>query len=140
MASEKPIPIALLVADDVYQDIFTNKWVIAGVFSQIIVSKLPATRDQFVVFWQVTGVHEAVDLRLRIEHCETGDPVFEGGGPISAESPLGVISVPIHFRKMEFQKQGKYWVQLLSEEEILIQSPLYVTLTQPKVEAPRTSE
>ncbi|MCI0362669.1 MAG: hypothetical protein L0Y44_06385 [Phycisphaerales bacterium] len=126
--SEVPIPIALLVADDVYQDGATGKWVIAGVFSTIWTNNLPARHEKLVIFWQLTGISGQCDLRLRIEHAETGDPIFEVVGPIKSPSKLDVISVPVPIRKAIFPKQGKYWIQLLSGEEILIQAPLQVNL------------
>jgi hypothetical protein len=49
MVVEVPIPIALLLADDVYQDASTGKWVIAVVFSQIWTTRLPTVRE-LVVF------------------------------------------------------------------------------------------
>lgn len=128
--AETPIPIALMIADDVYQDARTGKWVIAGVFSRITASKVPTAHDKMVVFAQVTGVSSPVDLTFRIEHADSGTPIFQTGGPISAKSPLDVISLQIVLRKTPFVREGKYWIQLLSDEEILIQAPFQVNISE----------
>lgn len=130
--AEVPVPIALLVADEVYNDQGTNKWIVAGIFSVIFTEKVPTRHDHLTVFFQLTNIREQVDLRLRIEHAEEGDILFELGGPLAKGSPLEVYSRAIVLRNFLFPKAGKYWIQLVSDSQILIQSPLYVKLFEKK--------
>ncbi len=123
--TEKPLPLALLVADHVYHDRETGKWVVAGIFSNIAFSSLPRTYDSMEIFFQVTNVSKPVELRLRVEHSD-GDVLLDVGGPMHAKSPLEVIPRRVVLRQLPFKKPGKYWVLLKSGEEILTQVPLYV--------------
>jgi hypothetical protein len=89
---QTPTPLALLVADRVYHDRETGKWIVAGIFSTIGFSSLPQNYEHMEVFFQLTDVaSRPVDLHLRIEHAD-GEVVFDMGGPIKANSPLDVIA------------------------------------------------
>jgi hypothetical protein len=129
--TEKPLPLALLLADQVYQDRESGKWVVAGIFSSIGFRALPGVQNTMSVFFQVTNISAPVELRLRVEHADGDATVLDVGGPIRARDPLEVISSRIVLRNVPFQKQGKYWVQLLSGQEILTQVPLHVSLVSP---------
>jgi hypothetical protein len=133
MASENyhiPTPLALLVADRVYHDRETGKWVVAGIFSTIGFGSLPRNYEHMEVFFQLTDVsNRPVDLHLRIEHSD-GDVVFDMGGPIKANSPLDVIAKRVVLKNMPFKKQGKHWVMLKSGEAILMQVPLFIGIVQ----------
>lgn len=124
-SAETPLPLSLLLADHVYHDRETGKWVVAGIFSSIAFSSLPRTYAQMEVFFQVTNVSRPVDLRVRMEHTE-GDVVLDVGGEMKARSPLEVIAKRLVLRNLPFKRTGKYWVMLKSGEAILTQVPLYV--------------
>jgi hypothetical protein len=126
-AAEPPLPLALLVADRVYHDRETGKWVVAGIFSNIHFPSLPRHYELLEVFFQVTNISAPVDLRLRIEHSE-GDALMDLGGQMSANSPLDVIARRVVVRNLRFNKPGKHWIALVSSGQILTQVPLYVGL------------
>ena len=122
---EPPCANALLIAERVYRDVETSEWIIAGVFNRITVDALPAIHDRIDVFFQVTNVTGPVDLRLRLEHSD-GTVLLDVGGPISSKSPLNVIEAKITLRGVPFKKAGKYFVQLMSQEQLLTAAPLHV--------------
>lgn len=129
---QTPTPLALLVADRVYHDRETGKWIVSGIFSTIGFTSLPRNYEHMEVFFQLTDVAgQPVDLHLRIEHAD-GDVVFDMGGPIKANSPLDVIAKRVVLKNMPFKKQGKHWVMLKSGEEILMQVPLFIGIVQRK--------
>ena len=123
---ESPLPLALLLADNVYQDRESGKWVVAGIFSRVGFRSLPGMQSNLSVFFQVTNISAPVELRLRLEHADGDSVVLDVGGNIKAASPLDVISSKIVLHNVPFQKAGKYWVQLVSADEILTQVPLHV--------------
>ena len=84
--TEKPLPLSLLVADRVYHDRETGKWVVAGIFSNIGFASLPRTYDSMEIFFQVTNVSQPVDLHLRLEHSD-GEAILDVGGPIESNTP-----------------------------------------------------
>jgi hypothetical protein len=130
LASEPPAVNSLLIAERVFRDAKTGQWVIAGVFNQMSVPALPFSADRFDVFFQITNVGRGVDLQLRIEHADSGDVVTSIGGAMTAPDPLRVVEQHVIFRNAPFARRGKYWVQLLSEEEILTQAPLHIAVTE----------
>ncbi len=131
---ETPTVNSLIVADRVYRDIESRKWVISGVFNTLGCKSFPGTYDWMEVFFQLTNVSKPVDLRFRIESAESGDSIIEFGGPIGSPSPLNVVEQKVVLRGVEFPEPGKYWVQLVSNEEILSQTPLYVRIIEPKAD------
>lgn len=126
---EAPTVNSLLIAERVFRDQYTNEWVIAGVFDHLRVDRLPALHDRFDVFFQITNVSKAVDLHLRIEHADSGDVMATLGGPLTESNPLRVVEHQVVFRRACFTREGKYWIQLLSREEILAQAPLHVVVS-----------
>lgn len=131
-SAEAPVGLSLLVADRVYREANTGKWIIAGVFSTLHTQQLPVTVARMEVFFQVTNISRAVDLKLRIEHADEGERLFEFGGPIKARGPLEVIARKVEMINVPFKSAGKYWVQLTSNELIVVQAPLYVVKAEPK--------
>ena len=127
-ALEPPVVNSLLIADRVYRDVDSGKWVIAGVFNRLKTPALPARLDQLNVFFQLTNATRSFDLWLRSEHAESGEVMFEMGGlmQVSPADPLRVIEHLVRLQDVLFRREGKYWIQLLSGEEILTQAPLYV--------------
>ena len=129
--SEPPVVNSLLIADRVYRDRDSGKWIIAGVFSGLKTRALPGRLDQLNIFFQLTNARRSFDLWLRVEHAESGEVMFEMGGPmhVSPADPLRVIEHLVRLQDVLFRREGKYWIQLLSGEEILTQAPLYVQVT-----------
>ncbi len=123
---ETPTVNSLLFADHIYRDIETRKWIISGVFNTVGFRTFPAEYDCIEVFFQITNVSRPVDLHFRLEKADSGDTLVDIGGPIGSPSPLNVIEHKIVLRKITFPSPGKYWIQLVSNEEILSQAPLYV--------------
>ncbi len=126
--NEPPACNALVIADHVYRDAETGKWIIAGVFSTITVTAVPYLHPRMEVFFQVTNIAGKADLRFRIEHADSGDQLLDFGGAIAAESPLDVHEHKIALEGIPFRKPGKYWIQVVSAEEILTQAPMYVRI------------
>ena len=127
--TESPTPLALLIADHIYQDRATGNWIVAGTFNTILTRRLPFPRS-LEIFFQVTGISRPVELRLRVERASDGAPMIDIGGPITATDPLQVHTQKVRLLGLPFTEEGKYWVQLVSQQEILIQAPLYVRLTR----------
>ena len=129
--TERPVPLSLLVAERIYQDRETGKWIVAGIFSNINAPGLPVTQDTLEIFFQITNISQPVDLHLKLEHADSETVLLDVGGKVQSHSPLEVIHQRIVLRRVPFNRSGKYWVQLISGGEILMQVPLYVRLLQP---------
>lgn len=131
--SEPPVVNSLLLADRVYRDRESGKWVIAGVFSGLTAPSLPTRLDEINVFFQLTNAPKSFDLHLRVEHAESGELMFDYGGPMNTTraDPLKLIEHHVRLMGVVFRSAGKYWIQLVSDEEILAQAPLEVQIVIP---------
>jgi len=129
-STERPVPLSLLLAERIYQDRETGKWIVAGIFSNINAQGVPFTHDTIEIFFQVTNVSGPVDLHIKLEHADTGTVLLDVSGQLQSQSPLEVIHQRLVLRRVPFQRAGKYWVQLISEGEILMQVPLHVRVIQ----------
>lgn len=128
--NEPPTVNSLLIAERVFRDRESGEWIIAGVFNAIHTQQLPAEYPRKIeVFFQITNIGRDVDLHLRIEHSD-GDVLLDVGGPITADNPLRVVERRVVLDGVKFPKPGKYWVQLLSREEILTQAPLHIIVVR----------
>lgn len=129
---EPSVVNSLLIADRVYRDQESGKWVIAGVFSSVSALSFPTGIDEIDVFFQLTNASRAFDLHLRLEHADTGEVLLDVGGEMQLDpaDPLKVIENLVRLKRVLFRRPGKYWVQLTSDEEILAQAPLMVRLLQ----------
>jgi hypothetical protein len=130
--AEPPVPIALLVADEVYQEAGTGKWIIAGAFSTINCRAMPAQHPRLNIFFQMTNISQPVEVRLKIEHETQEEVLLNLKGQMRAGSPLEVISQSVQINNLQFKRDGKYWVQLISHDQILSQAPLWVRLIKPE--------
>jgi len=123
---ENPVCVSLLICDDVYQDIRTRKQVIVGTFNRINCEALPHHHPRLVVVFAITDTRSAVDLALSIEHEESGDPLVDVKGPFNSTDPLAIHDLVIELGNIEFQFEGKHWVMVKSNGEIIGQRPFWV--------------
>jgi hypothetical protein len=129
---QTPTANSLLIADRVYRDAESRKWVISGVFNTLGFRAFPGVHDWMEVFFQLTNVSREVDLRFRVENTNDGSLLVELKGQIGSPSPLNVLEQKIVMRGLRFPGPGKYWVQLVSDEAIVAQTPLYVRELKPQ--------
>jgi len=127
--AETPICTAVLVCDAIYRDAATGKAVLAGVFNEVGAASFPFMQSLYVFFTLTNGRGE-VDIKLRIEH-DDGERVLEIGGPISILSPLMIIDHDVRLEGVPFQRPGKHWASIWSEEQLLGRRPFLVNLLRP---------
>jgi hypothetical protein len=115
-----------LIADEVYRDEQTKKLIVIGTFNSVLAESLPCVQPRMVVLFTLTNGNGSYDLQLSVEHERTGRPVVEMSGPITLDGPLQIVEVNVGLGGVVFPEEGKYWVVLRSDGEILSQRPLIV--------------
>lgn len=129
---ERMTCISIIVCDDVYRDEASKKLILVGTFNNVATFKLPC-KATITILFTLTNGHGTYDLRLSIEHEQTGEEVISIGGPMIVDDPLRISDFNVKLANVPLPFDGKYWVVLRSEGEILQQRPFFVSV-QPTTE------
>jgi len=125
---EKPTCVSILICDAVYRDETTKKLIVVGIFNRLTASEIPCRHPRMTVLFTITNARGEYKLVLTIEHEKTGQKVVEIGGPLKVDDPLMISDINMELRNLTFPEEGKYWVVLKADEEILQQRPFWVQL------------
>ena len=131
---EKPTCVSIIVCDDVYRDEATKKLVIVGTFNFLHTPGFPCRHPGMTVLFTVTNAVGKYDLSLCVEHEQTGQKVMEISGPFEVGNPLAISDINMRLENLVFNEEGKYWVVLSADGEIIGQRPFVVIRT---TEAPK---
>ncbi len=135
---EKLTCISIIVCDDIYRDEQTKKLILVGTFNSITAPSLPCRHKRMSVLFTLTNARGTYDLSLSIEHVKTEQKVVEFAGPFRADDPLAIHEVHVTLENAVFPEEGKYWVSLSADGEIIQQRPLWMHASGPT--APRARE
>jgi len=144
----KPVLQALVLADQVYQDKVTNKFIIAGTFNQLHLRKKPSSETTVelpkdkdaeeaaeglrkvqlseawvsgspFVYISLTNIRGQAPLELR--YVDLNDYIVMLSFPfaIQAKSPLDTIEVSVRLPVLPAPHPGVYALELLSDNEVL---------------------
>ena len=116
----KPVLKALVLADHLYRDARTGKWIIAGTFTQVMGIKLPIELTSSWVYLSLTDFRGQCQVELEINY-DPENRVLARTKPISVqtESPLQTAEVSIPLPKIAFKMPGAYSINVLHDGEIL---------------------
>ncbi len=128
----KPTPQcrAIVLCDVIYRDELSKKLILVGTFHAIYTMQLPAVHPLMSVYLAVTEGQGEYVLRLRIEHVETQQAIFETKGPIAFESPNHVNELNVPLGGLSFVNSGAYDVQLWLDDELIGQTKFSVNLLE----------
>lgn len=124
---EKLTCVSMVICDDIYRDEHTKKLIIVGAFNNISAPSMPCRHPRMHVLLTLTNGQGKYDVSLSIEHEETGHKVIEIRGPLKIENPLSIQDMNVILQDVGFQQEGKYWVVLRADEEIIQQRPFTVS-------------
>lgn len=124
---EKLTCVSMVICDDIYRDELTKKLIIVGAFNNILAGKLPCKHQRMHVLFTLTNGQGNYDVSLSIEHEATGHKIVEIRGPMKIENPLSIQDNNVALQNVIFQEEGKYWVVLRADEEIIQQRPFTVS-------------
>ena len=143
----KPVLQAMVLADHVYQDKFSGKFIIAGTFSVIFHGqKVAAPNDgptdiegdvrkiQGLVsevgspflYLALTEIHEKVPLQLKLVDLSDASVLLEAEFSVIAQDPTQLTEAVLPMPKLPITKFGTYSLDLLHDEETLGTWRLYV--------------
>ena len=115
-----PVVRAILLADQVYQDSLSGKFVIAGTFDQIHLHEIPGTHASTSVYLNLADFHGDHSLEVRLVRLEDGFEMGNSGAiPIEQSDRALNAEFTLRLPPMEFDRTGPYAIEVLWDGELL---------------------
>jgi hypothetical protein len=142
MASEKPSPVglAILICDQIIEDVQTRKKSLIGTFNNIATMQFPFRHPQLCVFVSLTEGQGAYDARLRIAHEETGDVVAEVNGQVQFPDRNFVAEFNFNLVGLEFKHAGLHSIEFYCDETLVLERRFHVTQMKSPPKGPPPAE
>jgi hypothetical protein len=122
----KPVPIALVICDNVYTD-GGGKKALIGLFNRIRGSDFPHHQRKLAIFVSFTDIRRKTSCRLDIVNAETEKPVLVVEEPVpDAADPFAIIDIDFVLEGVVFDEPGVYSVRFWGNDEIIVQRPIIV--------------
>lgn len=128
-----PAPLrvqALLLADHIYQDEGSGKFVIAGTFHQLNVAAVPTTFERTIgVFVSLCGLMGQAAIRL--EFCDAASGAVLLGTrslDISCSDPDTPVEFAVEVPRLPLPHAGRYRLRVVAEEQVVGEMGLLVTV------------
>lgn len=109
-----PIPLALMIADEIWTDPSTGKRTILGTFSTLLSTQFPAIHPRMAFYLAITEVRSpgSVDFRI-VDINDESEPVLSVSCPIELNNPLVVAEMIAKVENVAFPRPGMYVLQAL---------------------------
>lgn len=128
---QKPIVQAMLIADHVYQDVATKKYVIAGIFNQINFQRKESLEQEhgpnivpggvnagspflYLSMVELNGIYEFV---LRYSSLKTDQSLFQTEFRVECKQPLAVIELAFGLPPLPAFAEDTFALELLWKDE-----------------------
>jgi hypothetical protein len=122
-----PVLQAIVLADRVYRDAATNKYLIIGTFNKVQrrKKKVVPTGETAVVtgeevfdsgtpslYLALRGIRTPIDLRIRFFRLDDETVSFEGKFSVSSDDPVSLVETAVNLPRLE-GKAGEYRLDLV---------------------------
>jgi hypothetical protein len=113
--------LAFLIADHVYCDQGSNKYIIAGTFHQLNISAFPAVFHKTIgVFIKLAGFAGSTGLGIVFEELATGEVMLRTQAlEISNEDPDLPVELALEVPPLPLPRPGRYAFKLLAEGHVI---------------------
>lgn len=115
----KPVPLALVICDQIIEDRMTGKKTLVGLFNSIAARNFPCTHGLMSVFVSMTDGHGKYECELVCRDEDTGDAILQTKGPIEFASPAVVVDMVFALQGVAFPKPGLYAFEFYCDEELV---------------------
>jgi len=127
MSRPVPLGLAMLLCDYVIEDKQSNKKSLIGLFSNISAKKFPASHYKMNVFVVLSDGHGKYQGELRCISADDDKVVSTMRGPVEFPDPQAVLEFNFEMFGLTFPDPGKYIMQFLCDDVIVIQRKMTVT-------------
>jgi hypothetical protein len=119
----KPTCLAIIICNNVVEDVRTHNKTIIDSFNRIWGQKFPCIHPKMTVFISLTDGRGENDVRVQVlRETENGfdnKPIAMTEGKVRFTNPLDVADIVIDILGLPFKEPGLYAVQLLVNGEII---------------------
>jgi hypothetical protein len=131
----KPVLQAMVLADHVYQDRLTGKFIICGTFSTILFGPSPNTEPSAAsqnvaaglvsragspyLYLALAEVHGDVQLSLRFVDLSDASVLIQAEIIVASNDPVAVAEYILPMPPLPAERIGNYSLDLLYDEELL---------------------
>jgi len=131
----KPNLLALLVADNVYRDARTGKYIISGTFNKLFFSRTNLNQPVMVdgkqrllggmdsgspyAYLCLSDVRGDTKLMLRYVDLADNSQLFEGEIRVTAQSPLDSVEAILPLPRLPVPHPGIFALEILYENELV---------------------
>ena len=110
---ELPKVLAMVICDEIIEDVRTRKKSLIGLFNRISTKTLPAKHPKLHVFFVLTNGRGKYQAKLQLMYLNELKVLHEFTAEIKFEDPNTVIDFNFELMNVNFPKEGKYNFQLL---------------------------
>ncbi|MEM8882771.1 MAG: hypothetical protein AAGD14_01725 [Planctomycetota bacterium] len=126
-ASQLPVVRAILLADHVYQDLQSGKFIIAGTFDQIFVTQFPGSHVSTHLYINLADFHGTHEMAVRLVRLEDGFEIGNSGAiEIEQEDRARHAEFNVRLPPMEFEREGPYAVEVVWDGHLLGEARIQV--------------
>jgi hypothetical protein len=131
--SSMPVVRAILLADQVYQDVQSGKFIIAGTFDQIHLNELPGAHASTCLYVNLADFHGNHALQVRLIRLEDGYEVGRSGEMMIEQTDRARhAEFPVQLPPMDFDRDGPYSIEVLWDGQLLGECRIQVHLADPE--------
>ncbi|MSR65444.1 MAG: hypothetical protein EXS18_06650 [Verrucomicrobiae bacterium] len=123
----KPVPLAIVICDQIIEDRLTGKKTLVGVFNSIAARNFPCTHGSMSVFVSLTDGRGKYDCVLVCRDESSEQPIMQTQGPIEFADPTVVVEMHFALQGVTFPKPGLYSFEFLADDELLLERKFNVT-------------
>ena len=118
---EAPTLQALVLADQVYVDRDTNKFIISGTFRQLLTAEIPGLLNrETYAYVCMTNVYGTINVHLRYIDLETNQVLLHSTElPVYASSPVETVELKIPIAPLPMPHEGVYAFEVHVGDEML---------------------
>lgn len=123
---QPPDVLAMILAENILQELATNKFYIQGTFSHIYAKEFPAVY-WLNVYLALTDGHGRTEIKIRlVDVDEASDPILEHALMVDFRDPLQVVETVFAIRGVQFPAPGEYRIQVFGAGQPLRERRLQV--------------
>ena len=130
-ASEEPMGLALVVCDTVIEDRHSGKKSLIGLFDRLHAPTFPCVHPTLSVMIALTNVSGELPCEITCRHAESGETAFAATGKVNFQDPGKVVELVFNFAGVRLPKPGKYDLNVMVDEMLIMTRPLWVLLHRP---------
>jgi hypothetical protein len=138
--TSSPVGLAMIICDQIIEDVQTRKKSLIGIFNQIGSTVFPCRHPQLSVFVALTEGRGQATAKLRIANEQTTTPVAEINGQIQFPDIHTVVELNFNLVGLVFPEPGLYSIEFYCDDILLLERRFHVVKVKEPPKGPPPAE